>query len=165
VYKPVGSYVPVDPDGNPIGPKTPYTNDPNDPSKVTGNNTPVTPDGYDPQNPDGTNNTYTPNDDPTKDTEQPFTKSKTPEPETPETPETPAEPKQPGTREVPIYETRTQVVEGYETVYSRERVRKVRQTLPETGDESNAATAATVGGVLMATLGLSGLARRKKRDE
>ncbi|WOY89711.1 MucBP domain-containing protein [Ligilactobacillus murinus] len=78
VYKQVGNYVPVDSvtkEPIPGATKTPYANDPSDPTKVTGNNTPTTPTGYDPQNPNGTNNTYTPNTDPTKDTEQEFVKT------------------------------------------------------------------------------------------
>ncbi|MDY2992609.1 mucin-binding protein, partial [Ligilactobacillus animalis] len=78
VYKQVGNYVPVDSvtkEPIPGATKTPYANDPSDPTKVTGNNTPTTPNGYDPQNPNGTNNTYTPNTDPTKDTEQEFVKT------------------------------------------------------------------------------------------
>ncbi len=78
VYKKVGNYVPVDSvtkEPIPGATKTPYANDPSDPTKVTGNNTPTTPTGYEPQNPNGTNNTYTPNTDPTKDTEQEFVKT------------------------------------------------------------------------------------------
>ncbi|MFS1663823.1 mucin-binding protein, partial [Streptococcus sp. zg-JUN1979] len=78
VYNKVGNYIPVDSETNepiPGTSSTPYQNDPEDPTKVIGNNTPTTPNGYDPQNPDGTNNSYTPNEDPTKDTEQPFKKT------------------------------------------------------------------------------------------
>ncbi|MGT2866360.1 mucin-binding protein [Streptococcus fryi] len=53
-YRPIGSFVPKDPEGNPIGDPIPYPNDPKDPTKP---GTPTTPiphiPGTTPQGPDG----------------------------------------------------------------------------------------------------------------
>ena len=73
-YKTIGNFVPVDKNGNPIPgiSKTPYTNDPNDPTKVTPNETVPNVPGYVPDKP-----TVTPTN-PTTDTNVTYHKASDP---------------------------------------------------------------------------------------
>ncbi|MFS1664720.1 mucin-binding protein, partial [Streptococcus sp. zg-JUN1979] len=92
-YKPLGSYVPVDPDGNPIGPKTPIENDPSDPTKPSKDpyDKPTIP-GYDKPSQD-----FTPDpENPGKDIPVPYTPSIVPvDPNDPKEPGTPIDPNNP----------------------------------------------------------------------